>query len=119
MPMTALLLTDNGLRVDRDYPIPTLQAGEALIRVRLASICATDSALVQGYKNGYRGVLGHEFVGDVIAAPDAPEWVGRRVVGEINIGCGECSLCDRGLGKHCRRRQSLGIINKDGAMAEM
>jgi threonine dehydrogenase-like Zn-dependent dehydrogenase len=63
--------------------------------------------------------LGHEFVGDVVDAPDAPEWIGRRVVGEINIGCGDCSLCRRGLGKHCRRRNSLGIINKDGALAEM
>jgi threonine dehydrogenase-like Zn-dependent dehydrogenase len=63
-------------------------------------------------------VLGHEFVGEVTAAPAAPEWVGRRVVGEINIGCGECCLCRRGYRKHCRQRQSLGIIRRDGALAD-
>jgi threonine dehydrogenase-like Zn-dependent dehydrogenase len=93
--------------------------GEALIRVRVAGICATDLALISGYKGGYRGVLGHEFAGEVVAAPGAPQWVGQRVVGEINIGCGECSLCRCGLGKHCRQRKSLGIINKDGALAEL
>lgn len=117
--MNALLLTDRGPVLDPAYPLPVPQKGEALIRVRLVGICATDLALIAGYKGGYRGVLGHEFVGEVIAAPDAPEWVGGRVVGEINIGCGECGLCQRGLGKHCRQRKSLGIINKDGAMAEM
>lgn len=117
--MQALLLTDHGPVLDSAYPDPTPRAGEALIRVRLVGICATDIALLNGYKGGFRGVLGHEFVGDVMAAPDAPEWVGRRVVGEINIGCGECSLCAGGLGKHCRQRRSLGIIDKDGAIAEM
>lgn len=117
--MKALLLTDHGLTLENHYPTPVPTTGEALIRVHVVGICATDQALIEGYKGGFRGVLGHEFVGEVLEAPDAPEWVGRRVVGEINIGCGDCSLCKRGLGKHCRKRKSLGIINKDGAMAEM
>ncbi|MCL4858185.1 MAG: alcohol dehydrogenase catalytic domain-containing protein [Caldilineaceae bacterium] len=116
--MRALVLTDHGPLLDTDYPTPRPQAGEALIRVRLAGVCATDLHLAAGYKGGYRGVLGHEFVGEVTAAPDAPQWVGRRVVGELNIGCGRCALCGRGLGKHCRQRQSLGIIGRDGAFAD-
>jgi threonine dehydrogenase-like Zn-dependent dehydrogenase len=88
------------------------------VRVRVAGICATDLALVAGYKGGYRGVLGHEFAGEVVAAPGAERWVGQRVVGEINIGCGVCGLCRRGLHKHCRQRQSLGIIGRDGALAD-
>lgn len=117
--MKALLLTDHGPVVDQAYPSPVVQPGEALVRTRLVGICSTDLALIDGYKRGYRGVLGHEFVGEVLDAPDAPEWVGRRVVGEISIGCGHCALCDRGLGKHCRQRKCLGIIDHDGAMAEM
>ena len=117
--MKALLLTDHGPVVDQAHPSPLVQPGEALIRTRLVGICTTDLALIDGYKRGYRGVLGHEFVGEVLEAPDAPEWVGRRVVGEISIGCGHCALCDRGLGKHCRQRTCLGIINHDGAMAEL
>ncbi|MEZ4612938.1 MAG: alcohol dehydrogenase catalytic domain-containing protein [Caldilineaceae bacterium] len=63
----------------------------------LAGICATDLELIRSYKGGYRGILGHEFVGVVEAAPGQPAWVGRRVVGEINIGCGDCELCRSGL----------------------
>ncbi len=119
MAMHAFVLTDDGPHIDFAYPNPIPQTGEALIGVRLAGICATDLALIDGYKGGYRGILGHEFVGEVLAADDAPEWIGRRVVGEINIGCEACSLCRQGLGKHCRHRRSLGILKKDGAMAEM
>ncbi|RIK34736.1 MAG: alcohol dehydrogenase [Chloroflexi bacterium] len=116
--MRALVLTDEGPQLRADYPAPQPQTGGALVRIHLAGVCSTDLQLVAGYKGGYRGVLGHEFVGTVVEAPGAPEWVGRRVVGELNIGCGRCDLCRRGLGKHCRTRQSLGIIGRDGAFAD-
>lgn len=116
--MQALVLTDDGPQYTKSYLSPDPQAGEAMIQVRLAGICATDLQLMDGYKRGYRGVLGHEFVGEVVDAPGDAEWVGRRVVGEINVGCGKCALCRRGLGKHCRQRTSLGIIGRDGAFAD-
>jgi len=116
--MNALVLTAAGLALEADRPVPAPPVGEACIRVRLAGICSTDIELTHGYKGGFRGVLGHEFVGDVSGAPDAPAWVGRRVVGEINIGCGQCSLCRCGLGKHCRQRTCIGIQGRDGAFAE-
>ncbi|MBW7884721.1 MAG: alcohol dehydrogenase catalytic domain-containing protein [Caldilineaceae bacterium] len=116
--MRAVVLTDNGPMLQTARPIPQPAGHEALIRVRLAGICGTDSELIRGYKGGFRGVLGHEFVGEVVAAPAAPEWEGRRVVGEINVGCGTCHLCRNGLAKHCRQRTSLGIIGRDGAFAD-
>lgn len=116
--MRALVFSDSGPRLDFHYPKPQPAPHEALIRVRLAGVCSTDLQLLAGYKHGYRGVLGHEFVGQVEDSPTHPEWIGRRVVGELNIGCGSCALCARGLGKHCRQRQSLGIVNRDGAFAE-
>ncbi len=115
--MTALLLTDAGPRVATEHPVPQPGPGEALVRVRVAGICATDLELVRGYKGGYRGILGHEFVGEIAAAPDAPNRIGERVVGEINVGCGRCDLCARGLHKHCRQRRVLGIQGLDGAFA--
>lgn len=117
--MRALRLTDRGLIFDPLAPTPQPLPGEGLIRVRLAGVCATDLALLAGYKGGFRGILGHEFVGEVVAAPDAPEWVGRRVVGEINVGCGSCALCARGLAKHCPQRYAVGIKGKDGAFADL
>lgn len=116
--MHAAVVSDRGLAVRSDYPRPQAHGNEALLRVRLAGVCATDIELLRGYKGGFRGVLGHEFVGEVVHAPADPSWEGRRVVGEINVGCGECSLCRRGLGKHCRQRTSLGIIGRDGVFAE-
>ncbi len=88
---------------------------EVLIRLRLGGICNTDLELIQGYKN-FSGVLGHEFVGDVIEGP--AEWIGRRVVGEINISCGVCDMCRQRLPTHCRQRRILGMQNYDGAFAD-
>lgn len=116
--MDALVWTPDGLELRRDVLRPAAPAGEALIRVRVAGICATDIELTRGYKGGFAGILGHEFVGEVVEAPSAPEWIGQRVVGEINIGCGVCELCVRGLGKHCRQRSALGIRRRDGVFAE-
>lgn len=116
--MRALVLTDAGLALQGDRPLPSPAEDEALIAVRLAGVCATDMELTRGYKGGFRGILGHEFVGDVVAAPPDSEWLGRRVVGEINIGCGHCDLCRRRLGKHCRQRRAIGIQGHDGAFAQ-
>jgi len=101
-----------------DLPLPEPGPGEALVRVHLAGVCATDLALIRGYAAGFRGVPGHEFVGEVAAAPCAPERVGERVVGEINIACGHCTECAAGRRSHCRQREVIGIRGRDGAFAE-
>lgn len=115
--MRGLWLEDRRLRVRDDLPVPEPPPGEARIRVTLAGLCHTDLELVRGYYP-YTGVLGHEFVGVVDAAPDAPAWVGRRVVGDINATCGTCPTCLAGRASHCERRTVLGIVNRDGAFAE-
>ena len=102
----------------RDYHMPEPAFGEALVRVRMAGVCATDLEIIKGYQK-FQGILGHEFVGQVEAVNGPQqELVGKRVVGEINIGCGDCDLCREGLASHCRNRQVLGIHGKDGAMAD-
>jgi threonine dehydrogenase-like Zn-dependent dehydrogenase len=113
--MLALVL-DGTPRLITDRPRPLRAQGEARVRVRLAGVCDTDLALVRGYM-GYRGVLGHEFVGEVTEADDT-SWIGRRVVGDINAGCGACEDCRVGGGHHCARRTVLGIVGRDGALAE-
>ena len=111
------LLFDGQLRLANEYPEPALQRGEALIRPSLVGICNTDIEITRGYM-GFRGVLGHEFVG-VVAACEERAWVGRRVVGEINAACGHCAFCARGDTSHCPERTTLGIDRRDGAMAEL
>jgi threonine dehydrogenase-like Zn-dependent dehydrogenase len=96
-----------------DRPVPG--EGEVLVRVYCAGICGTDLQVLQGY-HGFQGVMGHEFVGEVAGPADSP-WLGQRVVGEINLGCGVCERCRRGLARHCRQRRVLGLKDHDGALA--
>lgn len=114
--MSALWLEDRALSL-REVPVPdAAAAGEALVRVRLSGICGTDLELVRGYYP-YSGVLGHEFVGEVVDAPD-PTWVGERVVAEINANCHTCATCRAGRPTHCEQRTVLGIAGRDGVHAE-
>jgi len=110
------LVFDNTLRFDARHADPQVGDGDTLLRVRQAGICATDLEITKGYM-GFRGVLGHEFVADVVESPDKT-LVGQRVAGEINIVCGRCDLCVSGLSNHCRNRSVLGILNHDGAFAD-
>jgi threonine dehydrogenase-like Zn-dependent dehydrogenase len=99
-----------------DYGDPVRKPGEALVKMRLAGICDTDLQLARGYMS-YSGVLGHEFVGEVLESDD-PAWRGRRVVADINAGCGRCADCTENRGHHCKTRTVLGIVGRDGALAE-
>jgi threonine dehydrogenase-like Zn-dependent dehydrogenase len=116
--MRALWLEQQALRLRSDVPRPEPAAGEARVRVLLAGVCNTDLELVRGYYP-FTGVPGHEFVGVVEAAPGAETWQGRRVVGEINACCGECAACAADRRTHCERRTVLGIVNRNGAFAEL
>jgi threonine dehydrogenase-like Zn-dependent dehydrogenase len=112
--MRALWLEKNQIDL-RDIPQPR-NPGEALIKIRKAGICSTDLEMVKGYYP-YTGVLGHEFVGEVIEAGE-PAWIGQRVTGEINVVCNQCEQCLNGRPTHCENRTVLGIVNRDGTFAE-
>lgn len=115
-----------------EIPKPTPGPGEALIQVLRAGVCNTDLEILQGYM-GFTGVLGHEFVGRVVEVNTNDEsvkqqWLGSRVCGDINVGCSSCSVCQNSehldekcsqmSRNHCPTRTVLGILNKDGTMAE-
>jgi threonine dehydrogenase-like Zn-dependent dehydrogenase len=112
--MQALWLEHNKIRL-RDVT-QLRKPSEALIKIRKAGICSTDLELVKGYYP-YTGVLGHEFVGEVVEAADL-SWMGQRVVGEINVVCNQCEQCLNGRSTHCENRTVLGIVNRDGTFAE-
>lgn len=111
-----------------EKPSPRLRPGWALVRVRIAGICNTDVEILRGY-HAFRGTPGHEFVGEVadvrgVSGALKKKWLGRRVVGEINVSCSAygyrpvCGFCLRGWKTHCARRTVLGIVAHDGASAE-
>ncbi len=90
--------------------------GEALIKILYAGICNTDKEILKGYHN-FKGIPGHEFVG-IVEDASSKELVGKRIVGEINVGCGKCAYCLSGLERHCPNRTVLGILGRDGVFAE-
>ena len=102
-----------------DHPRPEPVAGEALIRPLRVGVCATDLELVRD-DLGFTGVLGHEFVGEVVSVNAAADrgWVGRRVVGDINAACHRCDTCEAGMPGHCPHRTVLGIRGRDGCFAD-
>jgi threonine dehydrogenase-like Zn-dependent dehydrogenase len=121
-------IVKNGKLRETQRPLPRLRPGWALIRVRLAGICNTDVEILRGYHQ-FRGVLGHEFVGEVakvagVSRAARKRWLGKRVAGEVNVSCSAynykpvCAFCRRGLKTHCSRRTVLGIVAHDGAFAE-
>ena len=107
---------DDELKFVADYKKPEIKNGESLIKPLLLGICNTDEEITKGYM-GYKGVLGHEFVGVVEDSSDK-SLIGKRVVGGINLGCNACPECYQGLQRHCKNRQTLGIYKKDGCFSE-
>lgn len=112
--MQAAYFDGKKLTFRNDFPDP--EPGESLVRVTLAGICGTDLEILDGYMD-YRGILGHEFVG-VVEKSHSARLAGKRVVGEINVGCNDCDSCRQGLERHCPGRTVLGILGRNGAFAE-
>ena len=112
--MRAIVLERDDVQVDKVRPAPNPTADEVLVRVTRAGVCETDLQLIKGYM-GFRGVLGHEFVG----VAESGLFAGQRVVGEINCACWVCETCRAGLPTHCPNRTVLGILNHDGAPVEV
>jgi threonine dehydrogenase-like Zn-dependent dehydrogenase len=113
--MRALYWDGRDLRFEPAVRQPVTDTEMALIKVHLAGVCSTDLQIFKGYM-GFKGVPGHEFIGRVSEGPK--DLIGKRVVGEINFGCGECDLCRRDWSRHCPKRTVMGILNADGAFAE-
>ncbi len=116
--------------VSAEAPAP--EGTEVLLRVRGCGVCHSDLHLADGYFDlggGRRAdlgssirpprTLGHEIVGEVVAAGPEAEGVeiGDRRVVYPWIGCGECALCAAGKEQLCRKPQALGV-NRDGGYSD-
>lgn len=111
--MEAVCLEGNQICYEPKYELVP-RDGMIPVSVLTAGICETDLQLKQGYM-GFQGVLGHEFVG----IPQEGPLAGRRITGEINCACGRCDFCRRDLPRHCTSRSVIGILNHDGAFADI
>ena len=108
--MRGVYCDGNEARLRLDLAEPKPREGEVVLKVRAVGICATDLQLARGYM-GFQGILGHEFVAETES--------GRRVTAEINNPCQHCPTCREGRPRHCPNHSVLGILNHDGAMADL
>lgn len=111
------LYYDKDLHYTEEYKKPLSGPKESLVKILISSICNTDKEILKGYRPDFKGILGHEFVGEVVES-DNQSLIGKRVVGEINENCGECIYCKTGRSTHCITRKVIGISGKDGCFAE-
>lgn len=115
--MKAIVYENGTARFVTDYPKPVPAAGESLVRIQLAAVCNTDREILRGYRRSFSGVMGHEFVG-IIEQSDNPDMIGKHVVGELNINCGECLYCKTLRPHHCINRSVPGLDSRDGCFAQ-
>lgn len=107
-----------------DMPPPAPPApGWATVKVRRAGICGSDVTITAGKHPRAKPPLvpGHEFMGVVAATNPADAGngleIGRRVVVEPLLACGECRPCSRGFDHVCEKLRLLGV-ESDGGFAE-
>ncbi|MDT9664798.1 zinc-binding dehydrogenase [Rhodococcus qingshengii] len=106
-------------------PIPILGAGEALVRIDLATVCGSDRHTVSGRRQQpCPSILGHETVGTLIAksgrvvAIDGTELrLGQRLVWSVTFPCGSCDRCARGFTAKCRQVRKAGHEALDSGWA--
>lgn len=115
--MKGLWLQDRKMSFRTDLPMPVLEADEVLIKVLLAGVCSTDLEMLRGYYD-FTGVPGHEFVGQVVDDNGHVDLLGKRVIADINVSCGECERCLQQEPSQCMQRRTLGIFDYDGVFAE-
>ncbi len=110
----------------RELPVPEIGYGEALVRMRLASICATDLKIIDGRIPGRAGtVLGHELVGEIVAVAEGVKGYapGQRVYVSGDTPCGQCYEClGNSNGRGCHADGTIAAFHfatlRDGAHAE-
>lgn len=115
--MKAVYFNGKTAQYTEDMEIPIPKEEESLVKILAATVCNTDKEILKGYRPGFCGVMGHEFVG-IVQESNQKELIGKRVVGEINSACGKCIYCRTGRNTHCTSRKVLGMEKKDGCFAE-
>lgn len=119
--MKAVVLQKQGSLALQEVARPIPPAGWALIAVKACAVCATDLELIYGniVHPDYPLIPGHEWSGVVVetGSPAHHAWIGKRVVGSNDVGCGECAACTSGHIRYCSQFQEIGFL-RDGGYGE-
>ncbi|HEY1274803.1 MAG TPA: alcohol dehydrogenase catalytic domain-containing protein [Thermoleophilaceae bacterium] len=119
----AMFMTAPGRLVTGTVPVPGPAPGEALVRVGVVGLCATDLAMYSGRYGApsvYPVCFGHEWAGVVeeVGAGTARIRVGDLVTGECSLWCGDCDGCRRDPNL-CRNIRKFGITTEGAARAHV
>lgn len=99
------LIYNNGIHYGERRMPEILNPKDAIVKVTLSSICTSDLHIIKGFVPRAKSdiVLGHEFVGEVVAIGDDVKKVsvGDRVSANCETFCGECYFCKRGWVNNC------------------
>ena len=103
----------------QDRPMPEAEPGDVVLAIEAVGICGSDMHAWHGHDPRRQPglVLGHEFVGRVVATNAAGVTVGTRYTGNPLITCGTCEFCIQGRNNLCANRTMLGMT-RPGAFAE-
>lgn len=124
--MKALVLKEYRKFALEEFPVPTIQPDEVLVRVRACGICGSDVHGMDG-SSGRRIppiVMGHEASGVIEeVGTGSTNWKkGDRVTFDSTVSCGACWHCQRGEVNLCENRRVLGVscgdYRRHGAFAE-
>lgn len=117
--MKAAVFEETGKLSVKDKPIPALDSGDALIKVELCGICASDLAALNGDITDYSPpvVMGHELAGVVVESNHPDVKVGEKVTVNPMLSCGSCDYCRADLDKYCSNIEGIGH-DIDGGYAE-
>lgn len=99
-----------------EMPVPRVEPGQLLVRVKAAAICGTDIHIFAWTKFAQDRiktpmVFGHEFAGEVVEVGAGVKGFapGDHVVGETHVPCGQCELCRTGRQHICQDMKILGV----------
>jgi threonine dehydrogenase-like Zn-dependent dehydrogenase len=126
--MRAFVVTAPGKCAVQDLEAPSARPGEVVVDVTRVGVCGTDVEFFTGemayLHDGHASYpmrLGHEWCGVVATVGRGVDraWLGRRVIGDTMLGCGECPRCATERQHLCERRTEVGISGgRAGALAE-
>lgn len=120
MMMDVVVCQRPGTLIVEQRPVPTPGPNEVLVRVRRVGMCGTDTHIFRGVQPflTYPRVMGHEFSGEVVQAPEHSTLrPGEPVYIVPYLSCGQCSACRKHRPNCCKAIEVLGV-HRDGAFAQ-
>ena len=117
--MKAAFYDGRGKMQVRDYPDPTVNAGEALIHIKASGICGSDLNMNLAKTGTDQDPAGYEVAGEIVEVGEGVDRgvIGQRVAVEVlgrGRACGSCWYCRQGQYIHCANR----VPGASGGFAE-